>query len=201
MKKRLINKTRTRNAIIEAFQYLMTTMPFDKIRIQNITDIAEINRHSFYNHFNDKYDLLYEIVFQMLVIDYDIGISESLIQQTINQVPRVLRYFEENRRFFKSAFKDDRQQSFNNFFQNMIVDWFTTILNNNEDINDAKEDSFLKAQARFYVAGYSQLIMYWLYNEPDKPADVMADEIKRIFESVSYKRPSFPNIDQTNSNK
>lgn len=186
VKKGQIKKTRTRNAIIEAFQYLMTITSFDKIRIQNITDIAEINRHSFYNHFNDKYDLLYQIILQMLVIDYDSKSGESMILQAIDQVPQVLHFFEENRKFFKSAFKDDNQQSFNNFFQNLIVDWFTNILNNNEAINDAKKDSFLKAQARFYVAGYSQLIVYWLYNEPNKPASVLFDEIKRIFKCAFY---------------
>lgn len=174
-------KTRTRTAIIEAFQYLMTIMPFDKIRIQNITDIAEVNRHSFYNHFNDKYDLLYQIVTQMLVIEYDADAGESLIQQSINQVPRILRYFEENRKFFKNAFKDDKQQSFNNFFQKLIFDWFTTILNKTVGEDEASRDSFYITQTRFYVAGYSQLLMYWLYNEPDKSADVLAEEIIKIF--------------------
>ena len=186
MNKGQIKKTRTRNAIIEAFQYLITTTSFDKIRIQNITDIAEINRHSFYNHFNDKYDLLYQIILQMLVIDYDSESGESIILQAINQVPQVLHFFEENRKFFKSAFRDDNQQSFNNFFQNLIVEWLTNILNNNDVHNDTKDESFLKAQARFYVAGYSQLIVYWLYNEPNKPADVLSDEIKRIFKSAFY---------------
>ncbi|ACL77470.1 TetR/AcrR family transcriptional regulator C-terminal domain-containing protein [Ruminiclostridium cellulolyticum] len=160
----------------------MTVMPFSKIRIQNITDIAEVHRHSFYNHFNDKYDLLYQIVTQMLVIDYDAVAEESLIEQSINQVPRILRYFEDNRKFFKSAFKDDKQQSFNNFFQKLIFEWFTTILNNGAD--KARMDSFYITQARFYVAGYSQLLMYWLYNEPEKPADVLAEEIIKIFKSA-----------------
>lgn len=177
-------KTRTRTAIIEAFQYLMTIMPFDKIRIQNITDIAEVNRHSFYNHFNDKYDLLYQIVTQMLVIEFDADAGESLIQQSINQVPRILRYFEENRKFFKNAFKDDKQQSFNNFFQKLIFDWFTTILNKTVGEDEASRDSFYITQTRFYVAGYSQLLMYWLYNEPDKSADVLAEEIIKIFKGA-----------------
>ncbi|EGD48372.1 putative transcriptional regulator, TetR family [Ruminiclostridium papyrosolvens DSM 2782] len=177
-------KTRTRTAIIEAFQYLMTIMPFDKIRIQNITDIAEVNRHSFYNHFNDKYDLLYQIVTQMLVIEFDADAGESLIQQSINQVPRILRYFEENRKFFKNAFKDDKQQSFNNFFQKLIFDWFTIILNKTVGEDEASRDSFYITQTRFYVAGYSQLLMYWLYNEPDKSADVLAEEIIKIFKGA-----------------
>ncbi|HEX2926351.1 MAG TPA: TetR/AcrR family transcriptional regulator C-terminal domain-containing protein [Ruminiclostridium sp.] len=184
-------KTRTRNAIIGAFQYLMTTMPFDKIRIQNITDIAEINRHSFYNHFVDKYDLLYQVVTQMLVIDYDFTSGESLIEQSIKQVPRILHYFEENRKFFKSAFKDDKQQSFYNFFQKLIFDWFTTILNNTGDAAETGNDSLYKTQTRFYVAGYSQLLIYWLYNEPEKPADVLADEIILIFKSAFQTKDTF----------
>lgn len=179
-----LKKTRTRNAIIEAFQYLMSTMPFDKIRIQNIADIAEISRNSFYNHFTDKYDLLYKVVTQILVIDYDTSSDESLIQQTINHVPRILRYFEEHRSFFKNAFKDDKQHSFYNFFQNLIFDWFTTILNDTDEIAGADNDSFYKTQTRFYVAGYSQLLIYWLYNEPDKPADILADELISIFKSA-----------------
>lgn len=188
MKKSQIKKTRTRNAIIEAFQYLMATTSFDKIRIQDITDIAEINRHSFYNHFDDKYDLLYQIILQMLVIDYDFKSGEPVIMQIMKQIPQVLHFFEDNRRFFKSAFKHNNRQSFNNFFQNLIVDWFTNIVNNNETINDAKEESFLKAQARFYVAGCSQLIIYWLYNEPNKPADILSDEINRILKSAIFVR-------------
>lgn len=180
-------KTRTRNAIIEAFQYLMTTMPFDKIRIQNIADIAEVNRHSFYNHFTDKYDLLYQVVTQMLVINHDVTSGESLIKQSIKQVPTILRYFEEHRKFFKNAFRDDKQQSFYNFFQKLIFDWFNTILNSTGDMADSENDSFHKTQTRFYVAGYSQLLIYWLYNEPDKPADVLADEIILIFKSA-FKR-------------
>lgn len=185
MKKTQIKKTRTRNAIIEAFQYLMTTTSFDKIRIQDITDIAEINRHSFYNHFDDKYDLLYQILLQMFAIEYDSKSGEPVIMQMMKQIPQVLHFFEKDRRFFKSAFKHNNRQSVNDFFQNLIVDWLTNMLNN-EAIKDSKDKSFLKVKARFYIAGCSQLIVYWLYNEPNKPADVLSDEINRIFKSILY---------------
>lgn len=184
MTKEHIKKTRTKKAIIEAFQYLMTIMPFDKITIQNISDIAEINRHSFYNYFTDKYDLLYDIVKQMLIIEYDTSSEKSLGQQTIDKVPAIMKSFEENREFFKSAFVDDNQKSFNNFFQNLIFNLFTSILNSDNNIQNSKIDSFIKSQARFYVAGYSQLLIYWLYNEPDKSAAVMSDEIIKILKST-----------------
>ena len=187
MKKELIKKTRTRKAIMESFRRLMTTKLFDKIKIQDITDLAEINRHSFYNHFDDKYDLLYHIVSQIFVIDSNIVKGELLFQQGIKDITIILQYFEANREFFKSAFKDDKQQSFNIFFQQLIFDLFfnrvTAIQSNTEFINSTDQNLFYKTEARFYAAGYSHILIYWLYNEPDKPAEVLSKEFIKILEN------------------
>lgn len=174
MKKELIKKTRTRKAIMESFQHLMMTKQFDKIKIQDITDLAEINRHSFYNHFDDKYDLLYHIVSQ-------------IFQYGIKDITIILQYFESNREFFKSAFKDDKQQSFNIFFQQLIFNLFfnrvTAIQSSIESINSTDQSLFYKTEARFYAAGYSHILIYWLYNEPDKPAKVLSNEFIKILEN------------------
>ena len=41
---------------------LVTKMPFEKITIKQIADGAGVIRVTFYNHFQDKYDLLAWIV-------------------------------------------------------------------------------------------------------------------------------------------
>jgi AcrR family transcriptional regulator len=177
VEKKNIKKTRTRKAIIKAFQQLMMTTSFDKIRIQNITDLAEVNRHSFYNHFNDKYDLLYQTVYQMFVIDPTLIEGKSLLEQSIIQIPLILQYIEDNRMFFKSAFKDYKHESFQNFFQKMIYEWIAVMQSRmveNTDIID--HDGFYIIEFKFYIAGYSHLLINWLYNEPDKPAHILANE-------------------------
>ena len=49
---------RTRNLILAAFDELLPEKGFRSLTVQDITDKAEINRATFYAHFNDKYDLL-----------------------------------------------------------------------------------------------------------------------------------------------
>lgn len=49
---------RTRNQIVQAFSVLTTEKRFESISIQEVAARAQINRVTFYSHFQDKYDLL-----------------------------------------------------------------------------------------------------------------------------------------------
>ena len=54
-------KDMTKRLIADGFKALMLRYPFEKISIMMITNEAGIRRPSFYNHFQDKYDLLARI--------------------------------------------------------------------------------------------------------------------------------------------
>jgi AcrR family transcriptional regulator len=49
---------RTRNLLLQAFSDLLAEREFESISVQDVTDRAEINRATFYAHFQDKYTLL-----------------------------------------------------------------------------------------------------------------------------------------------
>lgn len=49
---------RTRQLIIDAFNQLILMKDFNQITIKEITELATINRATFYAHFLDKYELL-----------------------------------------------------------------------------------------------------------------------------------------------
>lgn len=48
----------TKHALAQALKTLMTQKPFDRITIQDITELCGIRRQHFYYHFQDIYDLL-----------------------------------------------------------------------------------------------------------------------------------------------
>lgn len=53
---------RTRKLLIDAFVSLQAEKVFDDITIQDIATRATVNRATFYAHFQDKYDLLDDII-------------------------------------------------------------------------------------------------------------------------------------------
>ena len=56
---------RTRSLILRSFESLLAEKGFETISVQDVTDKAEINRATFYSHFQDKYALLDYSISQM----------------------------------------------------------------------------------------------------------------------------------------
>ncbi len=49
---------RTRGLILQSFESLLAEKNFENISVQDVTDKAQVNRATFYAHFQDKYALL-----------------------------------------------------------------------------------------------------------------------------------------------
>lgn len=62
MKKVDIRVIKTKKAIENAFIEILSEKSFSKITIEEICKKANVNRMSFYNHYDDKYDLLNDIM-------------------------------------------------------------------------------------------------------------------------------------------
>lgn len=70
MKKEMIRNTRTRRALINAFRDLVNRKDYDEITVKEITELAEVNRNSFYNYFKSIDDLLHDVIFERIVSCY-----------------------------------------------------------------------------------------------------------------------------------
>jgi AcrR family transcriptional regulator len=75
---------RTRSLILQSFSDLLTEKSFDAISVQDVTDKAEINRATFYAHFQDKYALL------------DYTISHMFMQEIEKRTLNACHYTPEN---------------------------------------------------------------------------------------------------------
>ncbi|CAM4413245.1 TetR/AcrR family transcriptional regulator [Bacillus manliponensis] len=66
MKVQGIRNTNTKKDIEEAFTYLLRKKDIENITIKNITEKANINRATFYAHFEDKYHLFDEMILKAI---------------------------------------------------------------------------------------------------------------------------------------
>lgn len=77
---------RTRSLILDAFEELLAEQNFESISVQDVTSRAQINRATFYAHFQDKYALL------------DYSIAQMFLQEIEKRTLNVCQYSPDNLR-------------------------------------------------------------------------------------------------------
>jgi len=77
---------RTRSLILQSFNGLLAEKGFESISVQDVTAKAQINRATFYAHFEDKYKLL------------DYWISQMFMQEIEKRMLNACHYTHENLR-------------------------------------------------------------------------------------------------------
>ena len=96
-------------ALAQSLKELVVRVPFEKITIKQIADGAGVIRVTFYNHFQDKYDLLAWIVKREILEPVRILISNQMYRETLILIfSNMLR----DKEFYMRASKIEGQNSF-----------------------------------------------------------------------------------------
>jgi AcrR family transcriptional regulator len=85
---------KTRALLLDAFRELVLERRYTAIRVADIVARADVGRSTFYEHFNDKDDILFESMSGLLAVLADIGGEKH----HVDQLARVLGHFREHRR-------------------------------------------------------------------------------------------------------
>lgn len=78
-----MNKTAIDSVLAESFKELCLQKPVEKITIKEITDGAGVIRPTFYNHFQDKYELIEWIINEDLLEPLRPLISAGMIRESM----------------------------------------------------------------------------------------------------------------------
>lgn len=95
---------------------LMGKMPFSKISVSDICEACGMNRKSFYYHFKDKYDLINWIFYTEF---FETACSQPF-ENGWDFIQGICEYFYENHTFYRKAFEITGQNSFRDYFQEML---------------------------------------------------------------------------------
>ena len=112
----------TQNAIdivlAESLKELAATKPIEKITIREITDKAGVIRPTFYNHFQDKYELLEWITINELFNPVEPLLSNGMLKEAVTYI---LTKMEKEKDFYKRAIALEGQNSFNEILNRCIA--------------------------------------------------------------------------------
>ena len=145
---------RTKLWIAAAMKRLMAKKPLDKIRVTEICREAEIERPTFYYHFQDKYDLVAWIFFQ----DAD---STDIL--SVASAAAGMNEMRQEMLFYRRAYEDSSQ---NALWQYML---------------DDQLDTQLRYSIRLYCYGTVGMTREWILQDNITPAELI---VQMMFASM-----------------
>ncbi|MCT8136980.1 TetR/AcrR family transcriptional regulator [Anaerobacillus sp. CMMVII] len=107
-------KKYTRQVLKESLIKLMQEKPFTRITIKEVCESADINRSTFYSHYTDLYDFLYQIEDE-LIEDMNHTLSSynyTKNEETLEMIEKLLEYFSENRESSQTLFGEHGDPTF-----------------------------------------------------------------------------------------
>ena len=172
----------TKALLGEKFKELVAKKGFEKLTIKMITDAAGVIRPTFYNYFQDKYEvmewLLWEDVFK--------EVSELMEQERgMESLKLLFRKFEEDKTYYEKVFEVTGQNSFEEMLYGQIYNMEEILVKNHplKHLRDMPhvEKIFLEFHAISLVNG----LKYWLIKESKNISSGDAMEFYRYMMSHS----------------
>ncbi|TCT15612.1 TetR family transcriptional regulator [Natranaerovirga pectinivora] len=148
----------TKKKLANALKILMGERPFEKIKIQDIVDLCDMNRRTFYYHFQDIYELLEWFYHEEALKQFEIN---STYESWPKEVLYLFNYIESNKEITLCAFKSLGRAYLEDFMYKIVfrvVKNITYEMAEGLDVKEMQKD-FL---AHFYTVTLVGLITHWI---------------------------------------
>ena len=162
----------TKKALAAALKDLMTKMPFSKISVGDICELCQMNRKSFYYHFKDKYDL----VNWMFYTEFVVFVREKENKDPYDLLLNICTYFENNKKFYRKIIKYDGQNSFFNYFYELLMPAIQGVVS--DLFTDDENKNFFMT---FFAESFIMAIKRWLTT-----SIMPADKFVSLLQSTIY---------------
>ena len=113
---------------------------FEDITVSKIIKRAQLSRSSFYRYFHDKYDVVNEAYLECCEAE----ILKKYKKRSDRHL-EIYRYIYENQSYFKKVLKTTGQNSFSDFYQNNVKNWYIKAYQSNYPNQQLTDEILFKA--------------------------------------------------------
>ncbi len=174
---------RTRKLLFDALLLLIKEKGFESINVKNICDRALVHRTTFYKHYEDKYDLLYQgarTMFDQLssTVNFPDITPESVSSGIVpTHLISLFHHAAEHKEFYQMMLNIYHNNIFNRMLKTYLVERSLYRLQYGT-LNDKKPKIPHLIIARFSVGAVSDTLTWWLEKNmpytPEEMANYMA---------------------------
>ena len=173
-------KEGTRALLGESLKGLMIKgLPFEKITIKDITDGAGVIRPTFYNHFQDKYELLEWIFYREVIVPTYALVRNQLMPEAVRLI---FSSIHKDGAFYRQAVRVSGQNGFGEMLERCAQRWILTIIEE-QGFEGSPEGAWLNPQnvSRYYANCMTFIIINWI----EAGFAPSVDEMLRLYHYVS----------------
>lgn len=184
----------TKRLIAQSLKELSEEKPFDKISVGEIAARSNVNRQTFYYHFQDKYDLLKWIYKE----DYFFPNMQNLNFDNWDQCLRgILESVRADRRFCINTIRHTEQEVTELFLADTVHIFDAALdLLKNQSVEkektlrrvDPEEQNFI---ARFFAYGVCGILVEWIEKGMKEEPEVVAHRMRNLLNTckeLAYKQ-------------
>lgn len=169
--------------LAEAMKNCMKKMPVEKITVKEIVAECGTTRQTFYRNFQDKYDLINWYFDRILLESFQhMGEGKTAYEGLVNK----FHYIEEEKLFFKAAFRNDDQNCLRDHDFQLICAFYTEQLETRMACRLSRQ---LQFQLEMYCQGSIYMTVQWVLGYRKCSAEELAhalasampEELQTIF--------------------
>lgn len=159
---------RMKYKLANAMKELLVHTPVDKITVKQIVDQCNVIRPTFYRHFKDKYDLINWYFDRILLESFQhMGEGKTAYEGLVNK----FHYIEEEKLFFKAAFRNDDQNCLRDHDFQLILRFYE---NQIQEKTKQPIPENLHFQLEMYCQGSVYMTTQWVLGDMKKRPEEMA---------------------------
>jgi probable dihydroxyacetone kinase regulator len=162
----------SKSVLADSLMELAKNKPLEKITIQNIVDNCGAGRQTFYNHFNDKYDLMNWIY---KTNAHRIWSAFIDLEPWSRVLSRIMDHMKENKIFYNRAINTNGQNSFFVYLFQDIQSSCIILIQKNLKKNALPD--YILFTIDFYCYGAVNMVKQWAKNGMIESSELFAENI------------------------
>lgn len=171
--------------LAEAMKNCMKKMPVEKITVKEIVAECGTTRQTFYRNFQDKYDLINWYFDRILLESFQhMGEGKTAYEGLVNK----FHYIEEEKLFFKAAFRNDDQNCLRDHDFQLICAFYTEQLETRMACRLSRQ---LQFQLEMYCQGSIYMTVQWVLGyrkcSAEELAHALASAMPEELQTVFHK--------------
>lgn len=175
---------KTKKLLLNALVDLMSVKKVNKITVKELTELADINRSTFYLYYDDMFDMVdkveSEIIQNFSLAFEEFSNKDATYENTVSFFTYLFEFVKNNSAMCKILLGPDGEYSFIEKFKSAIIDSQPSL----KDTNKKKRHEFFMP---FIVSGSIGSIQKWLEDDMSSSTEDMAEFITGMIVTIDKK--------------